>query len=346
MKKFFKTFSLLIIVLLFVFSLVFNYNVMTATADDSNTDDTSQYIDTRDYDSYQINDVDSLTTKELLEEVMNYPYLLDLLLYNDFNYGLRIVSEKYNGLRELLEREDLYEQLSFFSNYHNLSFSQEILITYLQGVHREIFYVPVTIYTKLHNPVNAEQCISDYSSTTINIMNSFYDDIYLNATLISSASRMYNCHSYAWYNQDTTTNNIWLPYPSSFKTDCYFPQTTWQAGDILVYVENGDDIHSAIIESTDGTLSGTIVISKWGDYGLYRHAANHCPYNTSNVVAYRLCSHSFSVEPYNMILHRQVCSSCSYSNFESHTLNPLTGRCAICGDRCVIIEPNNNESNE
>ncbi len=345
MKKFFKTLSLLIIVLLLVFSLVFNYNVMIATADDSDTEDNSQYIGTRNYDLYQLDDVDSLTTSELLEEVMNYPYLLDLLLYDDFDYGLKVVSEKYNGLKELLERNDLYVNLSSFSNYNNLSFSQEVLISYLQDGYRGDFYVPVTIYTKLHNPVSAQCCIGDFSSTTINYMDSYYDDEYPNATLISSSTRMYNCHSYAWYNQDTTTNNIWLPYPESFKTDCYYPQTTWQAGDILVYVENGLDIHSAIIESTDGTLSGTIVVSKWGPYPLYRHAANDCPYNSTNVVAYRLCSHSFSAVPYNIIMHQQVCSICTYSYDEPHTLNPATGRCAICGDRCVIIEPNNENQN-
>ena len=341
MKKIFKTLSLLIIVLLLVFSLVFNYNVMTTTADDSDTEDNSQYIDTRDYDLYQIDDVDSLATSELLEEVMNYPYLLDLLLYNNCEYALQKIGDNYNGLRELLERKDLYEEIYLFSNNHNLTFGQEILIAYLQDGYRSIFYVPVTIYTILHNPVGANQCISDFSSTTIDAMDAYQDNLYPNATRISSSTRMYNCHSYAWYNQNYATNNIWLDYLGSFKTDCYFTQTTWQAGDILVYVENGQDIHSAIIESTDGTLSGTIVVSKWGPYALYRHAANDCPYNSTNVIAYRLCSHSFSAVPYNILMHQQVCSICTYSYDETHTLNPATGRCAICGDRCVIIEPNN-----
>lgn len=249
MKKFFKTLSLLIIVLLLVFSLVFNYNVITATTDDSDTENNSQYIDIRDYDLYQINDVDSLTTKELLEEVMNYPYLLDLLLYDDFEYGLHKISEKYNGLEELLERDDLLYEISTYSSCYILNFSQRILISYIQS--RDYNYIETTIYTILNNPVYAIQYLTDLSSDEISDINTHVNLYFPYAIKLGEPTNKYNCHSYAWYNQDITTNNIWLPYPESFKTDCYYPQTTWQAGDILVYVENGIDIHSAIIETTD-----------------------------------------------------------------------------------------------
>ncbi len=365
MKKF-KPFSLLILILMMFIIFVPRFNVTGTNSDEPNTDESNQYIDTRNYDLYQIDDVETLSTFELLEEVKNYPYLLDLLLYNDYEYGLKAVSSKYNGLKELLKRDDLDNFISNHS-FNNLNLRERVLLSYLLYESSPTYtYNP--IYTILNNEVDAYRCIEDFVPDDISLMNNIYDSNYTDAERLRDATGRYNCHSYAWYNQ-SATNNIWLPHPGDFKTDCYYQQNTWHAGDILVYNDGTKDIHSAIIESTDGTLNGTIVISKWGSAGLYRHAANYSPYfTTTTYTAYKLCinhlfvpslynsimhqqicsncsydylePHVFTVLPNNLVTHQQICITCSYSYYESHTLNPATGRCYVCGDRCVIIEPN------
>ena len=240
----------------------------------------------------------------------------------------------------MLERDDLDDEFSSYAFRFELTFAQQILFSFIQT--RDNDYVETTVYTILNNPVYAIQYLYDLSFDEISSIN-YYANLYFPyAIKLREPTIKYNCHSYAWYDQ-TIHNSIWLPYPGSFKTDCFYPQATWQVGDILVYVENGEDIHSAVIESTDGTLSGTIVVSKWGAWGLYRHQANYSPYNSTNITAYRLCiNHSLTTIPYNILVHQTICSSCSYEHLDSHTSNPLTGRCVVCGDRCVIIEPYEN----
>jgi hypothetical protein len=57
-------------------------------------------------------------------------------------------------------------------------------------------------------------------------------------------------------------------------------------GDIAVYREGGDIIHSGVIVgSRDGI---PMVLGKWGDCQEVIHAVSYCPYNTAAVSYYRL----------------------------------------------------------
>ena len=117
---------------------------------------------------------------------------------------------------------------------------------------------------------------------------------------VSPANDAYNCHSYAWYMQNASTNHYWIDYPNSYLSDdSYIEVYNVRAGDILCYVAYGlnyskgyCDIceyisHSAIVVSEDGfnihdnnTLNNVYLISKWGAYGVYVHEGDECYYGT------------------------------------------------------------------
>lgn len=52
-----------------------------------------------------------MTTRELLEECLNYPYIIDLLFYTDIQEGFDSLFVEFNGFKELLYRKDIEECL-------------------------------------------------------------------------------------------------------------------------------------------------------------------------------------------------------------------------------------------
>lgn len=157
-------------------------------------------------------------------------------------------------------------------------------------------------------------------------INSITDSNYGNAKRLATASPFYNCHSYAWYSQDTSTNRYWVNDPSALYTnEGYTVTTSPQIGDIICYMQGGENIHSGIIvafsngSSTD-LGANFIVESKWGPHGAYRHNGYQCPYTSYNGSSYsnvtlkfytrtgHTHSHSTITDTGNDLYHECKCS--------------------------------------
>jgi hypothetical protein len=52
-----------------------------------------------------------LSTKDLIDVCIDYPYLFDMTLYDDMESALDNICREFNGLKELLERENLIDEL-------------------------------------------------------------------------------------------------------------------------------------------------------------------------------------------------------------------------------------------
>ena len=106
-----------------------------------------------------------------------------------------------------------------------------------------------------------------------------YDDYmasrYPNATKLRSASFKYNCHSYAWYST-SSSNTWWMNDPTEYMSDGSYTRSYSPATYQKVYYPNPGNEHSGVITSISG--SNITVTSKWGAFGLYRHAEMDCPY--------------------------------------------------------------------
>ena len=69
--------------------------------------------------------IQRMSTNELFNVVMAYPLLIDVFLYDDIDQGIKSVSQQYNGLRELLKRDDLQDVL--YHKYLTYSKTEDVI---------------------------------------------------------------------------------------------------------------------------------------------------------------------------------------------------------------------------
>ena len=162
-----------------------------------------------------------------------------------------------------------------------------------------------------------------------------YDSVSANSDRLYTATAFYNCHSYAWYSQNTTTNQYWISNPSGYyNCGLYYEVSTPLVGDIICYMDNNEtpgnaaddtNIHSGIIvevydfQIANGLAGEYTVESKWGGGGLYRHNGYEClftDYYSENgadyVKFYRRSGHTHNFNTYNdngnNEYHQSICS--------------------------------------
>lgn len=144
------------------------------------------------------------------------------------------------------------------------------------------------LYSCSHDSADYHSLIDQYTVNTYNV------------SLIRSGSCKYNCHSYAWFSQNS--NPFWIPDPSAYMTDgsysmimsgLNYSSSSAKSGDIVFYgaTNNLSTAHSAILVSgsTGAPLSSRMVYSKWGQAGVFSHVASNVPsvYNTSTVTVWK-----------------------------------------------------------
>lgn len=145
----------------------------------------------------------------------------------------------------------------------------------------------VTIYTPKGTAVSAFRILQEMTSSQIQECNNYVGETYPHAERLRDATSMYNCHSYAWYNQ-STSNTIWIDQPEQqkFWTDgsyCCVASSRNTVSSSAAYfskIRYVNDDHSAIKTTQND------VASKWGPYGLYRHKPDDCPYDASLLYYY------------------------------------------------------------
>ena len=138
----------------------------------------------------------------------------------------------------------------------------------------------------------------------------------LGAVCLEEASLRYNCHSYAWVEQDTKLTTGWVDSVGAFIRDgSYVRIAEPEVGCIVVYYqtmsidlvtihadgsETSDSIiylrslsHSGVVTAVptgSRQLSDITVESKWGRAGLFRHKGDVCPYVMEEDLAERWLS--------------------------------------------------------
>lgn len=315
-------------------------------------------------------DMSTKTTDVLLEEILEYSELNELILYSSVRTYVACYHDTCPALMEFMNRSDnivkansKYNELcTEYSAYEELTVQQNAQLYFLrwflieagqsqQNARSDTIDTPTTIYTRLGTPVSALHRTGTFTQEVLDKMTEDASQ-YQNIVKLRSETYNYNCHSYAWYSQ-SENNTIWLSYPNAFKTDgCYEVSIAeCRSGDIVLYRNLNEapyeDIHSAIIssvDSSDSTDTGITVISKWGAYPLYSHNLTECPYyaQANEIKIYRFCTHSsFSYEHVNVYTHRKICNGCGYTTTEGHILNNLN-ICYSCGGKGLGYDYNSN----
>lgn len=132
-----------------------------------------------------------------------------------------------------------------------------------------------------------ETCI--YAEMTVVDMENITNEVvtqYPNAIIRGSATRDYNCHSYAWHSQ-SLTNGHWI--------ECYTQSGVYQlskywTSDLYVNCSESDaeKVHYSDGDHSAIKLSNGNYLSKWGQGPLVEHAPMHCPYLKTNIQYYKM----------------------------------------------------------
>lgn len=189
---------------------------------------------------------------------------------------------------------------------------------------------------------------SEANSSAISKANKEMNSLYPNALRLSSASTLYNCHSYTWYSQDVSSNKYWIKDPTLYYTDGSYvevsPSNLAVRDRICCYSASNDNLHSGIVYSLSNVTddSGCLysnyvnVQSKWGGYGLYQHKGNYNPYvpdyngKAIYVKFYRYNKehkHSFNYTSFDNSYHYEECECGTLilkHSFSLIRVNPLT----------------------
>lgn len=145
---------------------------------------------------------------------------------------------------------------------------------------------PSTVYTPRGSAVPVTVMTVEMSTAEINAYHTHVATYYPNATRETSATRKYNCHSYAWYSQ-STSNTRWMDTPGD---DKYWTDGSYRAYNIMydgypnyMKASYASDDHSGIEDRTRGNMW---IRSKWGPGPRMYHYYNYSPYNASTVNRY------------------------------------------------------------
>lgn len=257
--------------------------------------------------------LDHLSTPALAETVINYPLLSDMLAWSDSDLGFQSVVSSFNGLEELLSRDDgvdcLLTASTMISNQNNLMDTTNY--TDRNGIRCVSLIVdkttnsnkasqksgPVIERGEVRTP-NGSNNIPYYkdlgyddlslifedvpfTETELNDLEQYYAVNYPNAVKVDPRNPSYNCHSYAWHST-SRNNRYWLLSIDPYVTDgsyinIYPDEVT--SGDRITYWSDVITIeHSALVESVRN--GQYYVTSKWDFMGVYSHRDDYCPYYT------------------------------------------------------------------
>lgn len=204
----------------------------------------------------------------------------------------------------------------------------------------------------------------DWEEDELETLNTGVSDDYSNDIYwLGQPTKRYNCHSYAWYSQASSSNYYWMHSPLAYfdtalEGEASHEESNGDVGDIIVYFDSANQpIHSGIVVNTiSGTSNGVcgdadlkIVQSKWGALGLYTHPGDVCPYSYSYnsipgkyaayVKYYRLKNHThkWNIDLVDDDFDVLYCTTCSLTMYhdascidsENNTSHRLV--CSFCG---------------
>lgn len=207
-------------------------------------------------------------------------YILAYMIGHENVIG-ELTNKQRNNLLNFIEdyTKTLLLYPSFQNTLGNLAIA-ELKYT-LQGSRNRYIsgdYYSTTIYTPNGSPVLAWNLYQN-ELDEVDKAQLAYSAVYnYGATIISEATKTYNCHGYAW-NVAEGGDSVWICLNSVTDENIYWTDGSYVEVDESLatkvsYDENTAN-HSAV------RITHNVYRSKWGAGPLVEHAPNSCPYNTT-----------------------------------------------------------------
>ncbi len=211
------------------------------------------------------NQFDTAEDQDTMEALMQMEEVKELYSEAQLLEIEQAVTEKY-----LLRKEDSY-------------FSDDPLCEYFRIEMESAGGSPLP-YTTVSTPngtaVSVYTTGYELSATQKQEIHDKHASDYKSARCISDATTRYNCHSYAYYSTNTTTNRYWMDDPRFYFWDGSYTEVPTPRMNSRIFYYNGgypdkvSDFHSGISINN----SGTRIRSKWGAGCLWEHDVTDCPY--------------------------------------------------------------------
>lgn len=165
---------------------------------------------------------------------------------------------------------------------------------YVDATTGQVYYFEMTHYireitTPNGNIVEVNEHTSELPTWFIDAYSNYANDLEISATKTDEPTIYYNCHSYAWY-WDNSNNTYWMNEPDMYYSSIdqsYVEVQNPRKGDIICYYFSNNtsimyNLHSGIVvdvvANSSGSLDSVLVESKWGMLGRYTHRGDQCPY--------------------------------------------------------------------
>jgi hypothetical protein len=236
-----------------------------------------------------------MSTQELVDAVIKYPLLVNLHLYDNFEIALQEFEKECDAFLELLTRVDAKDRLlEYRATLEIESFELESVkillssdnfirtINYKAQNTSPLLLLTYPIYGTIYTPNGTAVAVvelEEYSQSYLDYLDNLVITTYPQATFVSSSTRKYNCHSYAWYSS-STSNTWWMDDPSAYMTDGSYTRVYSALSASKVHFPIGN--HSMrIYDAYSNSLRYATVISKWGAGPVMIHNPFYSPYTTT-----------------------------------------------------------------
>jgi tetratricopeptide (TPR) repeat protein len=134
-------------------------------------------------------------------------------------------------------------------------------------------YITNSVKTPRNSTVSDTWIKQELTPKGIIDYNTDFDTSYPYATRISSASRRYNCHAYAWHITENGWDYVWIGYETETAEDIYWEDGSYdEVSEACATKVRYSGNHSAITTTTPN-----VYISKWGQWPLVMHNKNDVP---------------------------------------------------------------------
>ena len=281
---------------IFTIDEAYQYPVLPGTKEWQNLDTLEDKIEACHVDEELLA---SMTTSALLETVLTYPLFINIYAFGSVEAGMENMSLYFPGITLLAAREDANDCLLEYvqttkqarEEIPTISNMNIRALSYYLGEHSgnessdsyedypATKSTPAYVYTPKNHAVRVEanQTWDELGYTYAEALE--VEQAYLgmySIAKITVPNPTYNCHSYAWYSNEPSTNKYWMRDPSLYMTDGSYTQMSSPAVTYKVHRTTGN--HSGIVGSATGVGGNPTIVSKWGALGVYWHPLLDCPY--------------------------------------------------------------------
>ena len=206
--------------------------------------------------------LEKMSTTELAAAVLDYPCFDDMVFYSSYQSGFEVVKDHFNGLQELLRREDLTENL--LNIYRGTDVNQLLSLDEEQMFDETLKLL--FLETLLAQPEVRDSASEDQLNEISSIAEFNYNFQKDNEESIAPLSLSEYYESIEQQTQESQLRDI----ASSVRT----PNGTLVAvGQKAYYPYSGEEHSGNVIR-----MNGNQIRSKWGNGFLVEHSVGNCPY--------------------------------------------------------------------